>query len=178
MTLKCIHCGSLDDRHFGHCPVFLGLVGAGDRDAAIAAKDAEIERLRNKLNTDSQNFQIECQKAEIAALRERCERLLQDRLDYAGVTTTEGMNASEWVWRTGKAEREAKELREQCGRLANEVKAWRQAWRRCDIIAHPDGKKAIDSTIGTSLNRINGSQLAVDAHNDLQPDAGEESSDG
>lgn len=52
MTLKCIHCGSLDDRHFGHCPVFLGLVGADDRDAALAAKDAEI-----------------------AALRERCERL-------------------------------------------------------------------------------------------------------
>lgn len=69
-------------------------------------------------------------------------------------------------------------LREQCERLAKEVRAWRQAWQRCDIIAHPDGKKAIDSTISTSLNRINGSQLAVDRHNDLQPPAGKESSDG
>lgn len=58
-------------------------------------------------------------------------------------------------------------LRARCGRMAAEVKAWRTAWRRCDIIMHPDGKKAIDSTISTSLHRINLSQLAVDRNNDL-----------
>jgi hypothetical protein len=35
----------------------------------VEAAADEIERLRNKLNQDSQNFQIECQKAEIELLR-------------------------------------------------------------------------------------------------------------
>lgn len=40
----------------------------------IEAAD-EIARLTNKLNADSQNFQIECQKAEIARLTAEVERL-------------------------------------------------------------------------------------------------------
>ena len=75
---------------------------------------------------------------------------------------------------------EVERLRGSKERLGAEVNAWRTAWRRTDIIMHPDGRKAIDSTIGTSLNRINGTQLAVDAHNDLAPAAGEaqEKTDG
>lgn len=37
----------------------------------LAAKDAEIERLTNKLNTDSQQFELECRKAQIARLEQR-----------------------------------------------------------------------------------------------------------
>ena len=70
---------------------------------------------------------------------------------------------------------EVERLRGSKERLGAEVNAWRTAWRRTDIIMHPDGRKAIDSTIGTSLNRINGTQLAVDAHNDLAPPAKEDS---
>ena len=39
--------------------------------ARIKALEAEVERLTNKLNQDSQNFQIECQKAELKLLRAR-----------------------------------------------------------------------------------------------------------
>jgi|GEM_PF-5443433 len=48
--------------------------------------------------------------ARVAELEATNDRLLQDRLDYSQVTTTEGLNASEWIWRTGKAERRVAEL--------------------------------------------------------------------
>lgn len=35
----------------------------------VAEKEAEVERLKNKLNSDSQAFQIECLNAEVARLR-------------------------------------------------------------------------------------------------------------
>ena len=38
---------------------------------------AEIERLRNKLNTDSQNFEIECHKATIETLRRELAEALE-----------------------------------------------------------------------------------------------------
>lgn len=62
---------------------------------------------------------------------------------------------------------EVQRLEAKCGRLVAEINAWRSAWRRCDIVAHSDVRKAIDSTISASLNRINGAQLAVDTNNDL-----------
>jgi len=49
-------------------------------------------------------------RARVTELEADNERLRQDRLDYSCATTTEGMNASEWIWRTGKAERRAAEL--------------------------------------------------------------------
>ena len=39
--------------------------------AYVEALEAEVKRLTNKLNEDSQTFQIECQKAEIEMLRKR-----------------------------------------------------------------------------------------------------------
>lgn len=52
-----------------------------------------------------QDREIAALSARMAELELENERLRQDRLDYSRVTTTEGMNASEWIWRTGKAER-------------------------------------------------------------------------
>jgi hypothetical protein len=64
---------------------------------------------------------------EVEELREENDRLRQDRLDYSHTTTTEGMNASEWIWRTGRAEREADALRalaRQLGEAFLEVISW------------------------------------------------------
>lgn len=71
---------------------------------------------------------------------------------------------------------EVERLRASKARMVKEIDAWRSAWRKCDIIAHPDVRKVIDSTISTSLNRINGAQLDVDTNNDLAP--AKEDSDG
>ena len=54
-------------------------------------------------------------EAEVAHLRAENDQLRQDRLDYSSAVTTEGMNASEWIWRAGKAEREAKRLLAELG---------------------------------------------------------------
>lgn len=58
--------------------------GAGVRETQEAIEEmlAEIARLTNKLNADSQNFEIECQKAEIARLAAEVERL-RDEADRA-----------------------------------------------------------------------------------------------
>ena len=67
-------------------------------------------------------------------------------------------------------------LRERCGRLANEVVAWRQAWKREDIICtiETDG----DASHGHPCLPIRLAQLECGLHNDLQPPAGKESTDG
>jgi hypothetical protein len=97
-------------------------------DVAASAHD-EINRL-NKLLDDGAGI-LNQYVVELTALREENERLragaqlgpiigaeaileleaenarlLQDRLDYSNVKTTDGMNSSEWILRTGKAERE------------------------------------------------------------------------
>jgi hypothetical protein len=65
---------------------------------------------------------------EVEELREENDRLRQDRLDYSHTTTTEGMNASEWIWRTGRAEREADALRALARQLGE---ALERARERC-----------------------------------------------
>lgn len=45
-------------------------------------------------------------------LERKNDILLQDRKDYSTSLTKEGMNASEWIWRAGKAEREARSLKD------------------------------------------------------------------
>ncbi len=52
----------------------------------------------------------------------RIERLIQERIDYSNVTTKEGMNSSEWIWRTGKAERELKVAKSRIERLRADMK--------------------------------------------------------
>lgn len=49
----------------------------------------------------------------IEALRAEVERLKQDRYDALSVTSRDGLLSSEWVLRTGKAERERDSLRSQ-----------------------------------------------------------------
>jgi hypothetical protein len=61
--------------------------------------------------------------SELEALRAENDRLRQDRLDYSSATTSEGLNASEWIWRTGKAERERDALRAERDALAARVEA-------------------------------------------------------
>lgn len=51
-------------------------------EATISRERQENERLRNKLNKDSQNFQIECQKAEIELWRDKYKQIL-DALKHA-----------------------------------------------------------------------------------------------
>lgn len=65
-------------------------------------------------------------RARVAELEATNDRLQQERLDYSRVATTEGMNASEWIWRTGKAERRIAELEKECQRLqmAEDALCW------------------------------------------------------
>jgi chromosome segregation ATPase len=51
-----------------------GLGGIPFRLRALDAIASELERLTNKLNTDSQNFELEARKAQIAALEAELER--------------------------------------------------------------------------------------------------------
>ena len=74
--------------------------------------------------------ELDALRAENAALKAKLEeaeatndRLRQDRLDYSAATTTEGMNASEWIWRTGKAERERDTAESRATALAARVEA-------------------------------------------------------
>ena len=72
-------------------------------------------------------------QARVTELETVNERLRQDRLDYSSVTTTEGMNASEWIWRTGKAERRVAKLEEFARDMA-------ENWD-CDDDAHKYGTR-------------------------------------
>lgn len=79
----------------GYCPEHIGTAQGED------CPECEIKGLRLLLGE---------YRAGVAELEATIDRLRQDRLDYSTVTTTEGMNASEWIWRTGKAERRVAEL--------------------------------------------------------------------
>ena len=68
---------------------------------AEAARDACIAGL-------AQSAKLRQAEVRIAELEAEVDRLRQERLDYSSVTTTEGLNCSEWIWRTGAAERKAK----------------------------------------------------------------------
>jgi len=56
-------------------------------------------------------------EARVAELGAANVRLLQDRMDYSSVKTIEGLNASEWIWRTGKAERQRDQAIELLGTM-------------------------------------------------------------
>lgn len=115
--------------------------------ADIELRDAEIERLRDallkananmeqaerdlylKLNElddkldaaltegDNKDREIERLRAENAELIVKNEQLYKDRYDALSVHTKEGMLASEWLLRTGKAERRVKELEAESAEL-------------------------------------------------------------
>ena len=82
-----------------------------DRDKA-RARVAELSRAYavQGLALEEMTAERDEARARVTELEADNERLRQDRLDYSCATTTEGMNASEWIWRTGKAERRAAEL--------------------------------------------------------------------
>jgi len=64
-----------------------------------------------------------CLSSDVDALEAENARLLQDRLDYSNVKTTDGMNSSEWIWRTGKAERERDALEARVKNLKDDLKS-------------------------------------------------------
>jgi chromosome segregation ATPase len=67
----------------------------------------EVERLTNKLNENSQNFQIECQSAEIEMLRAEVERLTVDLATARSATYVQRLGAE-----ADRAHREVERLRE------------------------------------------------------------------
>jgi hypothetical protein len=76
----------------------------------------EIGRLRNKLNTDSQNFEIECHKATIDTLRRALAEARAERSEYHGKA------AAQLVLRE-KAERELAEARAVIGKASRDLNA-------------------------------------------------------
>lgn len=86
---------------------------------------------------DAQKCRIEAADA-LARLRSENDRLRQERYDALSVTSKDGLLASEWVARTGKAEREAKALRSEnevltgklvhANRDAARWRYWRNYW--------------------------------------------------
>lgn len=60
-------------------------------------------------------------RAENAELIVKNEQLYKDRYDALSVHTKEGMLASEWLLRTGKAERRVKELEAENAELRKEI---------------------------------------------------------
>jgi predicted RNase H-like nuclease (RuvC/YqgF family) len=100
-----------------------------------ANRDAlELERLHNKLNQDSQNFQIECHKAEIELLRRDLAEAESFRIEFRNLATAHFV-------RIGELERELAEAR---GLLRTSHtdglhwKTWRQ-WRerKSALLAEP-----------------------------------------
>ena len=69
----------------------------------------EIERL---LHEPRERSEILSRAEGLRAAADEIERLRQDRSDALSVTSRDGLLASEWVARTGKAERELAEARE------------------------------------------------------------------
>jgi hypothetical protein len=67
---------------------------------------------------------------ELASLRRENDRLRQDRSDALNVRSREGLLASEWVARTGKAERELAEARELLGYSRTALMAVRYEFSR------------------------------------------------
>lgn len=87
------------------------------------AADAEVARLKEQWERRGEHmrdWELHCaeKNTRIAELEAHIDRLRQERMDYSSVTTTDGLNASEWIWRTGAAEREAKAATEAALRFA------------------------------------------------------------
>lgn len=108
MRELCSECGTL-------CARCLGIdVGSliGDRDTLTA----EVERMQET---------IDSLRAENAELIVKNEQLYKDRYDALSVHTKEGMLASEWLLRTGKAERRVKELEAENAELREDAREQR-----------------------------------------------------
>lgn len=93
---------------------------------AANAEWQEKHRSERRLREEQRDI-VEAAEKRVAELEALAERRRQERLDALSVTTREGLSASEWVLRTGKAEqrvaeleREAQYLRERTAALINE----------------------------------------------------------
>jgi hypothetical protein len=85
-------------------------------DARADAAVAEADQLRDRLTASEDSVRELTRRAQQAeaerdAAAKLAEQRRQDRLDALSVKTTEGLSASEWVLRAGKAERERDELK-------------------------------------------------------------------
>ena len=69
----------------------------------LAESEAEVGRLTNKLNTDSQTLEIECLKAEVGRLTRSCDGWQGDARLYA-------RNAADWEAKARTAEAERDDL--------------------------------------------------------------------
>lgn len=111
-------------------PSIESLRGGLDRlDRVVRRFAPTLQASADYISLHSALSELESLRAENEALKAVNDRLRQDRLDYSAVTTTEGLNASEWIWRTGKAERERDAERARADALAARVEARVEALR-------------------------------------------------
>jgi hypothetical protein len=84
--------------------------------------------------------------AALSALDAEIERLSAERLALLSVKTTEGLTASEWILRTGLAERERDALKQQNAELLEALKESRQALNYWTLTYAPDqcNSEAVD----------------------------------
>ena len=76
----------------------------------------------------------------LAAQEQELERLRQERRDALSVHTKEGLLASEWVLRTGKAERELAEAERQHLDMADEQERYSDALSAAHVALGGDGE--------------------------------------
>lgn len=74
----------------------------------------------------------------IQKMEKKLARAIQDRYDALSVTSKEGLLSSEWVARTGKAEREANSLRTRVSELEKELEEWRSGQRESVIAKYKE----------------------------------------
>ena len=125
------------------------LVSSADYAAAMEAHDAWAAKLKEAMTVKRETFDnveriafergqaeaaafIAQQAQEIERLEAEFDRLRQDRADALSVTTREGLGASEWIARTGKAERERNEA---LARIASLEAQLAEAMRREETLA-------------------------------------------
>ena len=120
--------------------------------AEHTSANAEIESLRQQLAVSERQYyaafgELEATKQQLAEAldahaktKAECERawkrhdeMYRERYDALSAKTTEGMSAAEWQLRTGKAERERNQLREELAHARREIEELRKAleatWR-------------------------------------------------
>lgn len=117
--------------HTGSCPALYPLQPQPGDEPDTLTKLARTVRAVGMLSSDGRIEElvehalalISEATEERKALEVLAERRKQERLDALSVTTTEGLNASEWMLRTGKAERERDEARRLHGKLVLDASA-------------------------------------------------------